>query len=189
MLAALETNRLSVFLVPVKKNDQAYNCLIHFYKRKMPQNVCRYYKFGYCKFVDKCRNLHVEEKCENKECDITKCDKRHPRPCTFYRDYGRCKYSDYCKYEHVHQENNILTEKFECRLDKLEKVIDEKILLLENLKGKLKRTMTDLMCVRKSLIAKKTQSKKCLKNLHSSMKSLTHLKALLMKKSKLLKLK
>ena len=48
----------------------------------MPQNVCRYYKFGYCKFGEKCRNLHIEEKCENKQCDITNCDKRHPRPFT-----------------------------------------------------------------------------------------------------------
>ena len=96
--------------------------------------MCRYYKFGYRKFADKCRNLDVEEKFENKQCDITKCDNRHPRPCNFYRDYGRCKYLDFCKYEHVHQEINKLTEKFECRLDKIEKIIDEKDSVIRNLK-------------------------------------------------------
>ena len=29
------------------------------------QNVCRYYKFGHCKFADKCRQFHVSEECEN----------------------------------------------------------------------------------------------------------------------------
>ena len=103
----------------------------------MTQNVCRYYKFGYCKFGNQCRNLHVEELCDIKQCDISKCDKRHPRPCKFFMDYGRCKFSDYCKYKHIHPENNNKTEDFMSKIKEFEKVIDEKDSVIRKLKKEI----------------------------------------------------
>ena len=99
----------------------------------MNQNVCRYFKFGYCKFGEKCRNLHIEEKCCDNQCEIVNCDKRHPKPCNFYRDYGRCKYLQYCKYEHVQQGNNIITEEYKIKIDNLEKIVVEKDSLIRKL--------------------------------------------------------
>ena len=34
--------------------------------------------FGYCKYGSRCRKIHNETKCENKECDIRQWDLRHP---------------------------------------------------------------------------------------------------------------
>ena len=31
------------------------------------QNVCRYFKFGFCKFLERCRFMHVNEECVNKQ--------------------------------------------------------------------------------------------------------------------------
>ena len=38
------------------------------------QNVCRYFKFGHCKFGNKCRLMHVKEMCENFSCDANACN-------------------------------------------------------------------------------------------------------------------
>ena len=66
------------------------------------QNVCRYFKFGFCKYLEKCRFVHVTEICENPECDAARsCSLRHPRICKFYRDYKRCKFGEWCCFKHV----------------------------------------------------------------------------------------
>ena len=69
------------------------------------QIVCRFNKFGFCKFKETCRNHHIKELCEDSSCDILSCDYRHPQVCKFYRDFGRCKYSEYCFYAHVDKED------------------------------------------------------------------------------------
>ena len=66
----------------------------------MNQNVCRKNKIGYCFFGEKCHLRHVDEVCKTENCDVVKCEKRHPRTCKFMRDYGRCKFTTYCKFDH-----------------------------------------------------------------------------------------
>ena len=64
------------------------------------EHVCRFNKFGYCRYRDTCRNLHVNETCENTSCDISRCNQRHPRECRYYREFSRCKF-DPCKFKHI----------------------------------------------------------------------------------------
>ena len=64
------------------------------------QNVCRFNKFGFCKFAMTCRIKHVDELCEATSCEINYCEKRQPRICKFFSEFGRCKFGDYCKYNH-----------------------------------------------------------------------------------------
>ena len=71
------------------------------------QNVCRYFKFGHCKFADKCRLLHVKEVCETLSCAVWSCNLRHPRACKYFQEYNRCKFSDYCSYIHKEQRKQI----------------------------------------------------------------------------------
>ena len=47
------------------------------------QNVCRYFKFGFCRFKEMCRFMHISEVCENPSCEIKLCNLRHPRICNF----------------------------------------------------------------------------------------------------------
>ena len=49
--------------------------------------------------------MHVNEACQNPECEIKTCNMRHPRICTYFRDYRRCKFGEYCSFKH--EENNI----------------------------------------------------------------------------------
>ena len=66
----------------------------------MTQAICFKNKFGYCKFSDSCRYKHVTLVCEDGQCEIQNCEKRHPKICRYYRDYRRCKFTVGCKYKH-----------------------------------------------------------------------------------------
>ena len=91
-----------------------------------PKSVCRYNKFGYCKFSDKCHFRHNDELCNDKNCDVFKCEKRHPKICTYNRDFGRCKFTTYCRYNHEKQ-NDIKqnSEKIK-QIEKKIQVIEDK---------------------------------------------------------------
>ena len=69
----------------------------------MTQTVCNYFKYGYCKFVDKCNYLHVQKICDIDSCDVKLCNMRHPKLCKFYREYGRCKFGEWCAYRHTNE--------------------------------------------------------------------------------------
>ena len=73
----------------------------------MTQTICRKNKFGYCKYDKTCRYKHVDEECDDENCDVYKCEKRHPRTCSYMRDHGRCKFTTYCKYNHKKVKNTI----------------------------------------------------------------------------------
>ena len=68
------------------------------------QNVCRYNKYGYCKFGEVCRKLHIDELCEDSACDSRTCDKRHPKECKYYTNYRRCNLNP-CKFSHLEKMN------------------------------------------------------------------------------------
>ena len=70
------------------------------------QDVCRYHQFGHCKFSDKCRFIHAQERCENPECEIRSCNLRHPRKCKWFRDYRRCKFGEWCSFDHADNNDN-----------------------------------------------------------------------------------
>ena len=95
-----------------------------------PKSVCRYNKFGYCKFSDKCRFRHNNILCSDKNCNVFQCEKRHPKKCTFHRDFGRCKFTTYCRYSHEKQndviENNEKIKELENRLHAVENKKNDK---------------------------------------------------------------
>ena len=99
------------------------------------QNVCRYFKFGHCKFGDTCTKLHVKEECE----DVITCSLRHPRDCKYYRDYSRCKFSDWCSYKHIINSNSKdQTKEILEKLNNLEKTMKDKDLIINILIEKIK---------------------------------------------------
>ena len=67
------------------------------------EQVCNFYKYGHCKFMDLCRNKHVKELCQNEVCEVINCPLRHPKTCRFYLFYGRCKFEP-CSYLHKESE-------------------------------------------------------------------------------------
>ena len=71
-------------------------------------SICKYNKFGFCKFLTSCRNYHVNEKCQEISCENRTCLKRHPKICKYFELYNRCKFGEYCAFEH--RENPLLKE-------------------------------------------------------------------------------
>ena len=67
---------------------------------KMAGECCRRNKFGFCKFGERCRYLHIDELCESSSCDQSHCSLRHPRECFYFKKYKNCKFGEWCRYDH-----------------------------------------------------------------------------------------
>ena len=65
----------------------------------MMKVVCRYNKYGYCIYGDKCHFRHVNVICVNDKCSVFECEKRHPVVCKYYINFKKCKFSN-CAYSH-----------------------------------------------------------------------------------------
>ena len=115
--------------------------------------ICNFNKFGFCKFKEYCKYLHLKEICEDKNCEIVSCDKRHPKKCFYFENYGRCKFGEYCMFKH--EDSMDLGEKERERLTvkikELETDIEDKIAKLsvlenerEEKENKIQRMKYDL---------------------------------------------
>jgi len=64
------------------------------------KNVCNFEKFGYCKKKRDCKDYHPTEACKNRNCNISRCRRRHPKKCKYFES-GYCKFKESCKYDHA----------------------------------------------------------------------------------------
>ena len=101
--------------------------------------ICRYNKYGYCRFQDTCRYKHVEEVCDDSLCVADSCNKRHPRSCIYYQAYKRCKFGAQCKYKHAAVVSQSPTEEVSLlsKIDELKEEITSLRKENESLKFKL----------------------------------------------------
>ena len=124
------------------------------------QNVCKFNKFGYCKYKELCRNLHVNEKCEIVSCDLSTCMLRHPKLCKYFAQYKQCKFHP-CRFEHVEMETDLEklqldNQKTSEKVSNLEQILkekehlendikncDERIVQFEEVIKKLEKTIHD----------------------------------------------
>ena len=72
--------------------------------------LCLHNKFGFCKHGDKCRKEHVQEICQDNECNQSECRRRHPKECKYFKLYKRCKFNDFCAFSHVIPLDPVLEE-------------------------------------------------------------------------------
>ena len=79
------------------------------------QNVCSFFKYGYCKHGELCRSFHEKRLCDKKNCDVK-----------FYKEYKRCKFNP-CSYKHEDDDSSLDMLKKESELlnEKLCKVIED----------------------------------------------------------------
>ena len=111
---------------------------------------------SYYKFRDAYGNVYVSETCEERECEVASCHKRHPRRCTSFQQYRRCKFGDYCSYLHDtlksipfddnHQSSSLETLS-NLVMEQQSKVtkMQEKISVLEHENESLKNEMKNLL--------------------------------------------
>ena len=72
------------------------------------ESICKYNKYGFCKFLKQCRRQQRSENCSETTCNIINCLKRHPKNCKFYDLYKCCKFGEYCAF--AHRENPLVIE-------------------------------------------------------------------------------
>ena len=53
----------------------------------MKTKLCRYNKYGYCKYGDDCHFRHINVMCVSEKCDVFECDKRHPIACKYFENF------------------------------------------------------------------------------------------------------
>ena len=88
------------------------------------ENVCLFNKFGFCKFLDRCKYRHEQRICENGNCEIEKCSLRHPKNCRYWKEFRMCKFGDYCFFNHkINDDENDEIKTYKDRIDDLEKVL------------------------------------------------------------------
>ena len=97
------------------------------------QNVCRYHKFGYCKFKTSCKFKHVTVVCDDDRCkNQHACQKRHPRVCKYFINFGSCKLGSACAYAHQTR-TKVENGRIEQKLDELMRIIKEKDEVIDDL--------------------------------------------------------
>ena len=62
--------------------------------------VCKFNKYGHCKFGVTCRTMHVNTICTTSDCNRKTCSFRHPKHCKFFTSSGFCKFGKDCSYIH-----------------------------------------------------------------------------------------
>ena len=100
------------------------SCTLNFKERKIinselnmvTDEVCKFHKYGHCKFFDRYQKKHSKELCENSNSEIINCSLRHPRACKFFQAYGRCKFEP-CSYRHVDTREMILIKELQSSLE------------------------------------------------------------------------
>ena len=131
----------------------------------MKQNVCRFNKYGYCKFGDKCHFRHNNVICVTKKCSVFDCDKRHPVVCKYFMNFRKCKYSN-CAFKHKNlnevNNNDAKIKMIECKLNEMvsgetNKNIEKKLEAFEkNYESKIEALETHLKKINKTLEEKDT---------------------------------
>ena len=104
---------------------------------KMTSNVCQHFKFGFCKFKNKCNKDHkTEEICINRSsCKTTSCNKRHPKVCTRFTLEKYCRFGDKCSYFHglpLEDELAAAIKPYEQKIEQLEFKIENMTLQLNH---------------------------------------------------------
>ena len=68
--------------------------------------VCKFNKFGHCKFGSNCRKQHITETCTNFPCRVEECPLRHPKLCRYFVQFGQCRFDENCSYLHFSQSDH-----------------------------------------------------------------------------------
>ena len=66
----------------------------------MKDKICVFEKFGFCRNGSGCKFTHPTLVCDDQNCNIQECSKRHPQVCRFFTHLKYCKYGDSCKFLH-----------------------------------------------------------------------------------------
>ena len=66
----------------------------------MKDKICIFEKFGFCRNGASCKFTHPTLVCDDQNCNIQECSKRHPQACRFFTTLKYCKFGESCKFLH-----------------------------------------------------------------------------------------
>ena len=104
--------------------------------------VCKYNKYGHCKYGKHCNFIHVNSKCEMNDCDVKKCTLRHPKDCKFVMRNKKCRFGEeYCSFEHntTAISATAMEDNGEDTIKMLRGIIEAKDKEIENLKNSVRK--------------------------------------------------
>ena len=92
----------------------------------MEDEVCKYWKFVFCKFKKGCKRRHFTEVCENlSRCtNINECEKKHPKICRRFTVESECQFKNDCAYRHMESRQDQEKNKLKRKVEILEKTIN-----------------------------------------------------------------
>ena len=102
----------------------------------MEDEVCKYGKFGFCKFGTGCKRKHFTKVCENlSSCtNINECKKTHPKTCKRFKIENECRFNKDCAYSHVASKLNQEKCSLKDQVEDLEKRVNDLTNIIESKK-------------------------------------------------------
>ena len=100
------------------------------------ESLCKYNKFGFCKFGNKCRKQHVEKCCDVTNCENKSCVNRHPKMCRYFSIYRRCKFGDFCMFKHAVESSE---SSLENKINVLEEALEKNKIEIRDMQNKIDR--------------------------------------------------
>ena len=102
------------------------------------ENICKFNKFGFCKFKSECKYKHVNMVCVEENCDPKTCEKRHPKNCKYFVNSGDFMLGSNCAYAHKN-DKNLKIKLLEQKIDGLLKTMESKEKIIDQLVNDVKR--------------------------------------------------
>ena len=133
------------------------------FDKNTKHEICSYEKYGFCMKREQCPNFHPTEKCQDVNCCIVNCRKRHPQQCRFFATQKGCRFGSACKFDHQKpmyfqtelDELKSNQEKMRTELHELKsnqknmtqqmKIQDEKVKLLKERISSLEKNLLDFV--------------------------------------------
>ena len=108
------------------------------------QPLCKFHRYGHCKFGSLCRHFHTQDTCFTEDCDKLSCTSRHPRLCLYLSGFGHCKFGTACSYLHISHpletsDNNAEIKKLKDSLQDVLTAFKEKEIQLKKVARELAR--------------------------------------------------
>ena len=93
----------------------------------MEDQLGQYWKFGFCKFKDDCKKIHVKAECKDlSNCQqIKSCRKIHLKQCKLFKSGDSCRFKKGCAYNHQESKSDEKQDGLQEKVSNLERKVLE----------------------------------------------------------------